>query len=340
MTNPPESRRARGTLPVPEIRDAADLEKAKIQLEYDKLNFERSMRKLVLPTILGTIGSLTLAGITFATGLYLQQQSAQETQRQETAAKEETKRQNDVLQQQKQIENKQNALRLFFDEVVPLGAGDRAVPRYVAMLSEAAGDPTLRENFLAYATEQVINAGRQKRRTALGLNGDTRLASLSADPFARFLPDGGTGPNVMLAADEPVVPPSEVADGLPDLIKKKPNEGYAGPDFIAYVLYPSARSGDLETLVAYLQGTGMRIPSTEDIGTQGPPVNEIRIYKAAHRKFAEVLVSELKAKGLDFTINDSLIAKKPRLPNGIIEFWLGATPAAATPEPAPAAPTP
>jgi hypothetical protein len=319
------------------IETQADLDRARIKLEYDKLHFERSMRKLVLPAILGTLGSLTLAGITFATGLYLQDQAAQETQRQEMAAKEETKRQSQELQQQKLIENKQNALRLFFEEVVPLGAADRAVPRYVAMLSEAAGDPILRENFLAYATEQVINAGRQNKRAAMIRGQYTTVASL--DPFAQFAPSGGAGsPNlVMVAGESAVVPPSDVADGLPDLIRKAPNEGYAGPDFIAYVLYPSARAGDLATLVAYVQGTGMRIPSAEDIGTQGPAVNEIRIYKAAHRKFAEILVQELKAKGLDFTINDTLTATKPRLPNGIIEFWLAAPAAEQPPEAPPAA---
>jgi hypothetical protein len=33
---------------MPEIRDQAELDRARVQLEQDKLNFERSLRKLVL----------------------------------------------------------------------------------------------------------------------------------------------------------------------------------------------------------------------------------------------------------------------------------------------------
>ena len=116
--------------------------------------------------------------------------------------------------------------------------------------------------------------------------------------------------------------PSTAVAGLPDLKSQPVGHSYAPQDFTGYVQYFAGRGGEAERVADVLRNLGMRVPATQAMpAAKSPDRNQIRIYRAAHRSYAERLAGFLKTNtALDFQV---ALVGGGKLPNGICEIWLG-----------------
>lgn len=116
--------------------------------------------------------------------------------------------------------------------------------------------------------------------------------------------------------------PSAAVAGLPDLQSQPAGHAYQPQDFTAYVQYPAVRDGDARRVADLLRALGMKVPGLQAMAADtSPRDNQIRIYRAEHRAYAERLARYLRQKtGLAFVIR---AIGNGKLPNGICEIWLG-----------------
>ena len=118
--------------------------------------------------------------------------------------------------------------------------------------------------------------------------------------------------------------PSDVLAGQSDLIPQAKGHVYEPQDFTAYIQFFSPRDGDAGRVADVLRTLGMKVPGLQAMPVdKSPDRNQIRIYRAEHRPYAERLARYLKQQtGFDFAIRTIGGGK---LPNGICEVWLGRT---------------
>jgi hypothetical protein len=118
------------------------------------------------------------------------------------------------------------------------------------------------------------------------------------------------------------VTPSDVARGLPDLVQKTVGDKYKASDFIAYIQFPEGKRPLAQQMADALRGLGMRTPGIEERKANSPLKSQIRYYKPAHAAVAREIAARLKERtGIEFETR--LLSNIGRLPDGIIEFWLG-----------------
>jgi len=124
--------------------------------------------------------------------------------------------------------------------------------------------------------------------------------------------------------------PSAAARNLPNLIPEKAEYGFG--DFVGYVQYDrgdDAAKAIADRLESAIQGLGMTAPGIQGVQSV-PNVNQIRIYKPAHRPLAQQLAQSLSKAGLGgYCV--APVANPSTLPNGIVELWIGKAPFAGTP---------
>jgi hypothetical protein len=120
------------------------------------------------------------------------------------------------------------------------------------------------------------------------------------------------------------VAPSTAVAGLPDLQSQPADHVYRAQDFTTYIQYLEGRDGDAERVAEALRALGTKVPRMQAIAPgRAPRLNQIRIYRVAHRPYAERLAGYLRQKtGLVFMVQS---IAGDRLPNGIGEIWLGKT---------------
>lgn len=117
--------------------------------------------------------------------------------------------------------------------------------------------------------------------------------------------------------------PSEVSVGRPDVKAQPPDHIYGPGDFLAYVQYYETRAAASQQVTLSLANLGIKVPGQQAMGERkSPDHNEIRIYREAHRVYARALAAQLKqATRLDFRVAGPIGGG--RLPNGVMEIWLG-----------------
>ena len=186
------------------------------------------------------------------------------------------------LENARHIENARTALDIYFKNLPSMDPKDSRSANNMALIAVIADEPGVQDIFRRMIAD--IIAANQKAARASG------------------------------HADAAV---SDLAVGLPDVVRKAAQEAYVAKDFLAYIQYPEGRKADAEQLAAVLAQLGMKTPGIELVRSV-PTKNQIRYYKAAQRDFATQLAGQRPA-GLHFELS-SLAGRN--LPDGIIEFWL------------------
>lgn len=117
--------------------------------------------------------------------------------------------------------------------------------------------------------------------------------------------------------------PSEVGVGLPDVKVQQADHTYGPGDFLAYVQYFEPRAVASQQVTQSLGDLGIKVPGQQAMpDKKSPDRNQIRIYREAHRTYAQTLAGQLKQKtGLEFQVVGPIGGGN--LPNGVIEIWLG-----------------
>ena len=128
---------------------------------------------------------------------------------------------------------------------------------------------------------------------------------------------------VSLVAERPKdQKPSDALTGAPDLTPATARQGYRPANFVAYVQYYTPRAEASQKVADALSSAGLRVPGQQSIDAgHSPNENQIRIYRADQRPFAQAIADRLKAAtGLAFSVRGPIGGN---LPNGVIEVWLG-----------------
>lgn len=136
-------------------------------------------------------------------------------------------------------------------------------------------------------------------------------------------------------ADRPAAtPPSEVAATLPDVIA--PKAAYVPGDFVGYIQYFGPRAGDADKADQALRTLGLRVPGHQEMPqSKSPDGDQVRFYKPRQLAAATQIAAALgKATGTQFRA--VRVPNGDDLPNGVLEIWLGKSPAPQPPPPAPA----
>ncbi len=116
--------------------------------------------------------------------------------------------------------------------------------------------------------------------------------------------------------------PSEASVGLHDVKSQPAGHVYGPGDFLAYVQYPALRADASRQVTEALGGLGLKVPGQQAMPPEkSPRDNQIRIYREAHRTYAQMLATQLQQRtGLVFAVK---LIGGGSLPNGVMEIWLG-----------------
>jgi len=202
--------------------------------------------------------------------------------------REETKRARISSDNQIKLANSRLALEMYFKNLNVIGPDDNARgAHHLEMIATIAADERI-QGILRRIIQETIEARQAKARSR----------------------EGATAP-------------SDVAEGLPDLVQRPADGKYRASDFTAYIQHPQNRRNDASRLEEALDRLGLRTPALEQMRDNvTPDKNEIRYYRSDH----EVLANEIKAKleaDLSMTFIVRRLQRSRYLPNGIMEFWIG-----------------
>lgn len=274
--------------PDPVPRTLPTLEERRQAVEEGRLALDSSPAKLWLPIIVPAL--MALASVAVTTII-----SGAQTQRASYAQTQESERQRAALAQQRELENGRIAATMYFDKLADLRSKDTLSP---SEQKRFVSDMQLIE---ALSGSDAINALLRRRWTEVNATAATR--------------DAGS--------DKPAV-----FAGAPDLISRPLDNRYEAGQFIAFPQVPAGRvQADADRLSATLVALGFDVQATQTMAPDRVPrKNQVRYYRADHMPLATAAAAALE-KRLCADV-EAVWMGGGRLPNGVMEFWLGSGPEA------------